>query len=146
MRCGWEGGFLDKFWVCGIFWGLVGRFCWGERGFGEVGVFLFGRRKLGICWGFYWVVLGFGMYLLGCIGYVFGFRIGVIKKPLSEEGGGVCYFLLSLPYISFQYGYFDVLGLLLFCEFFDLEVPLKFFNELSERFLFLWSTICPFSP
>ena len=38
--------------------------------------FCCGGGNWGICWGFCWVVLGFGMYLLGCIGYVFGFRIG----------------------------------------------------------------------
>ena len=52
------------------FWGFVGNWEVEREDLVLRRGILFGRRKLGICWDFCWVVLGFGMYLLGCIGLV----------------------------------------------------------------------------
>ena len=106
---------------------------------GEFGMYgLLGRESGLMCgdcvvlnWGF-----GGGLVEGEWVGLLVGGEVvgWIVERDVEPSCEG---YFLFLPYISFQYGYFDVFGLLLFCEFFDLEVPLKFFNELSERFLFL---------
>ena len=47
----WEDENWDKIWICGIFWGIVGRFYWGGGRFGVWKVGGLGERE---DWGF-WV-------------------------------------------------------------------------------------------